>query len=130
MTHRQAFGLLLAVLLAYFAPVIFRGEVIFPHDNRVEVGAQPVKGERISNRKFSDMSSTSIPELHHQLLGNAHGWISTWNPHVEMGRPTWQFNGLGKAFVLTHALSLVSDDAFLVYTWLTVLAVSLIGDRL
>ncbi|MCH8926231.1 MAG: hypothetical protein IH924_08885 [Proteobacteria bacterium] len=38
MTHRHAQLLLAFVLLAYFGPPLLRGEVIFVHDNRIEMG--------------------------------------------------------------------------------------------
>ena len=126
MTHRHALLLLAVVLLAYFGPPLLRGEVIFAHDNRVEMGLPAIPdGDRISSRKLSDQSSVYIPSLQIQLGGEHEGWISTWNPHPELGRPTYHVSGFSKAFLLTHLYSWFSDDAFVVYTWLAISAVSL-----
>jgi hypothetical protein len=124
MRYFHAFVILIIVLVAFFWRPLLLGEVIFPHDNDRELGIAASEGEaeRISNRKFSDQSSHYIPELQHQLNGESAGWISTWNPHVELGRPTTHVAGISKAFWLTNALSLVSNDAFRVYTWLVVFA--------
>jgi hypothetical protein len=112
------------VLLVFFAPILFEGQVIYPHDNSREIGAPPIPDEAgISNRRFSDLAISVIPELHLHLQGDHQGWLSTWNPHVELGRPTYQVNGISKAFLLTHLLSLASDDALEVYSWLTLTTV-------
>jgi len=124
--------LLLLVLVAFFWRPLLLGEVFYPHDNGRELGIATLEastpsskpsesGARLSNRKFSDQSSQFVPELQHQLTGEHGGWISTWNPHVELGRPTAHLGGLSKAFWLTHALSFISGDALRVYTWLVVL---------
>src|SRR2546423_14068489 len=105
-SYRRAFIFFTAVFVVCFAPVLFRGQVIFAHNNRAELGiTDKSKDKYISNRLFSDQSSAFIPELTQQLRGHSRIWISTWNPHVELGRPTAQLGGLGKAFLLTHVLS-------------------------
>jgi hypothetical protein len=124
MRYPHVFALLVVVLAAFFWRPLFLGEVIYPHDNDLELGiAASSETDRISNRKFSDQSSHYIPELHHQLNGHTEAWISTWNPHVELGRPSTQVGGISKAFWLTHGLSWVCKDAFRVYTWLVVFAI-------
>lgn len=139
MTHRRAALSLLAVLLVLFVPILARGHVLFAHDNRVEVGLPPAGGVRdfknqteldeaaayTSNRKFFDQSSVYVPEIHQHLNGNSYGWISTWNPHPELGRPTSQMAGFGKAYLLTHLLSFVTSNAFVLHTWQVMLAVTL-----
>jgi hypothetical protein len=128
MGHRSAFLILVLVLAAFFAPMLIRGDVIYPHDNSIELGlAPPEESDHISNRKFSDQSSYYVPEIHHHLTGARSGWLSTWNPHTELGRQSRHVFGLSKAFILTHLLALASNDAFRVYTWLTQIAVLLTG---
>ncbi len=122
--HGHARLLLLAALLAFAAPVLLRGEVVFPHRNREELGLPPAPAGRPESRVFSDLSSVFVPQLHQHLNGDAAGWLSTWDPHTELGRPSLHTGGLSKAFVLTHALSWVSDDAFRVYTALALAAVA------
>jgi hypothetical protein len=64
MSFRVIFLLLLGTFLLLFSRVLFRSEVIFPHDNTLEVGLpEKPNSTRISNRKFSDGSSVFIPEL-------------------------------------------------------------------
>jgi len=116
----------LALLLVFCAP-FFRGEVIFPHDNARELGLATLDDGAISNRFFSDDSSVYVPELAAHLNGERSGWISTWNPHVELGRPTGQLAGLGKAFWPTHLASFVLTDPVRAQTWLTMLALGLAG---
>jgi hypothetical protein len=106
---------------------LFRGDVIFPHDNARELGLAEIDEGWISNRYFSDQSSVFVPELAVHLNGERSGWISTWNPHVELGRPTGQLAGLGKAFWPTHLASFLFDDPVSAQTWLTVLALALAG---
>ena len=115
-------SLLVLTLLLLLGPLIVRGHVIFPHDNGVEVGmgGEP---EGKWNRKFNDQSSVYVPAIHQHLNGDHTGWISTWNPHPELGRPTFQLAGESKAFFLTHVLSWFTKDAFRLYTWQTILAI-------
>lgn len=127
MSPRAAWLVLVALLGAYFAPVVLRGEVIFAHDNARELSTAPIPTDRISTRYFADQSSAYLPEVEVQMHGPRSGWISTWNPHVELGRPTGQLSGFGKAFLPMQALTLVTDDALRVTTWLTVLAVCAAG---
>ena len=119
MSLRLAFLLILGTFALLFSRVLFRGEVIFPHDNALEVG---VRGERpdarLSNRKFSDESSAFIPELANNLSANHKAWLNTWNPHVELGRPAFQVSGLSRAYALTNLLSTLASDPFVLYTML------------
>jgi hypothetical protein len=117
-THIGAFAALIALVAAFLGPIVVRGDVAFPHDNSIEVGVQDFESTRLSSRKFSDASSAFIPELHQHLNGPRDGWLSLWNPHVELGRPTWQIQGLSKAFIVTHALSWLTHDALRLSTWL------------
>ena len=124
--RRLALLLLAATLLVLFVPLVARDRVVYPHDNTREVGLSgtPALGPP-SNRRFSDASHTYVPALAQQLSGERAGWISTWDPHVELGRPSFQLFGLGKAFLPTHVLSWFSDDALRVHTWSALLAVVL-----
>ena len=92
-----------------------RGEVIFPSDNRAEVHADTPSRPR-ETRKFKDVSCFFTPELQHHLQGDHDGWISTWNPHVQLGRPSIHTHGLSPAYPLTRLLALFSSDALVVYT--------------
>lgn len=128
MSHRLALVLLGALLAAFLAPVL-TGGVIFPHDNGPEVGAprRPPEDGLVNNRRFSDLSSVYVPELHAQLHGDHAGWLHTWNPHVELGRPSPHTFGLTRAFYPTLVLSWGTDSAFRLYSWLTALTLALTG---
>lgn len=124
--RRWPLWLLGATLLAFFGPVLFGGQVFYCNDNSLELGLAPgpVEGT-ISTRQYSDQSLTYVPELHHNLNGRSSGWISTWNPHVELGRPSFQIFGLGRAFLVTRMLAWLERDAFRNYTLCGVLALAL-----
>jgi len=124
---RGAFVFLLLVQFLYFGGVFIRGKVIFPHNNDIELGVRAEEDGNVSNRKFSDQSSVYIPEINQHLNGNHAGWISTWNPYVQLGRPTGQFSGLGKAWIVSHLLSFFTSNPFVFYTVLTVLTVYFTG---
>jgi hypothetical protein len=124
MTRTHARLVLAAVLLALFGPLLARDEVVFPHDNTLEVGlpASASVGPP-SNRALGDVGHGFLPALHQQLQGNSTGWISTWDPHNALGRPSVQSSGLGKAYWLVHLVSWLDDDALRVSTWLALAAV-------
>ncbi|HEY1581545.1 MAG TPA: hypothetical protein VGF73_00435 [Chthoniobacterales bacterium] len=126
MSLRHAFLLIFGTLVLLFARVLFRGEIIFPHDNALEAGALADRADvRLSNRKFSDESSVFIPELANNLSANHKAWLNTWNPHVELGRPAIQVSGLSRAYALTNLLSAFSSDPFVLYTAFVLLTVGL-----
>ncbi|MBD1878311.1 hypothetical protein [Coleofasciculus sp. FACHB-T130] len=129
MKYKQSFILLIFVQLLYFTPVFLKGEVIFPHNNNYEVVGSNliVENTYISNRKFSDQSSVYIPEINQHLNGNHHSWLSTWNPYVELGRPTFQLSGFSRAYLITNMLSIFTKNPFILYTALTVITVCLTG---
>lgn len=127
MTYTRAFLFFVAIHGFFVLSLLWRAAVIFPHPNDLELGTLSPETGAISNRKFSDQSSVFIPEIHHHLQGNHRGWLSTWNPHVELGRPTFQLAGFGKAAPLTHLFSFFIEDPFILYTTLTVLTLFLNG---
>ena len=100
MYYRKSLIFLIIVQTIFFIHVFIKGEVIFPHYNDIELGICPENDERMSNRKFSDQSSVFIPEINQHLNGNHRAWISTWNPFVQLGRPTFQ--GFGKAYLISQ----------------------------
>nr|AFK79266.1 hypothetical protein [uncultured bacterium F41-01] len=127
MTYTRAFLFFVAIHGFFVLSLLWRAAVIFPHPNDLELGTLGHETGAITNRKFSDQSSVFIPEIHHHLQGNHRGWLSTWNPHVELGRPTFQLAGFGKAAPLTHLLSFFIGDPFVLYTHLTVIMLFLNG---
>jgi hypothetical protein len=123
MRPRHAQLVLVGVLLAFFSPVLFGGRVVLGHDLGREIGAFDRPGERrLIDRLSDDQTSTYLPELALQLTGARSGWLATWNPDVELGRPAGHLSGLSRVFLPTLLLSFVSHDALRVYTALVVLA--------
>ncbi|MCB9903620.1 MAG: hypothetical protein H6831_04355 [Planctomycetes bacterium] len=127
-TRRRGLALLVAILLAYFAPVVFLGHVIYPHDNAVESGAsrEPghVESEYRSTHRLDDQSTAYIPELAHALADDHESWIATWNPHNQLGRPLMQHFATGRAWIVGNAVSMFTRDPFRFYSWMALLAVS------
>lgn len=120
-TYRRAALLLFAALLAYFAPPLARQQVLYPHDNAAEAGLENGELDRFT-RIFGDQCNLYVPEIHAQLAGARSGWLATWNPHNELGRPLFPC-GIGRAYVLGHALAWLTTDAPTFFTWSAVLAV-------
>ncbi len=127
MSHRQALGLLLILQLLYFHRVILDGEVIYPHNNAAPLCQAPLTDHWRNYYRFTDHSDFYIPEFHQTLHGRSRAWLSTWNPHTELGRPTAQRSGFGKASPYTFLLSLFTRDTLRFYTWLAVGTVCLSG---
>jgi hypothetical protein len=131
MSYRSAFFVLLGVFVLHFSRILFYGEVIFPHDNSLEVGLpEKPNSTRISNRTFSDESSVFIPELANNLRSDRKGWLATWNPHVQLGRAAYQVSGLTRAYLITNALSRLTSDPFRLYTALVLFTIGLTGSFL
>lgn len=125
-SHRAALLATATLVALFFAPVLLRGHVLFPHDNSVEVGRLvPPSGEYVSNRTFTDQSCCYVPELNRHLNGDHAAWLSTWNPCVGLGRPSPHTFGFTKAFWLTHVLSWTTSDPFRLYTLLAAATVAL-----
>ena len=127
-------ALLLGLTGAVYVQVWTGKAVIYPHDNCLELHlAQGCREdgapgrEAIQNRKFSDESSVFVPELYWHLNGRHSSWLSLWNPAVELGRPVFQLSGIGEGWLVTRLVSLFSDNAFSVYSYLAVLAIVLTG---
>ena len=127
-------ALLVGLIGAVYVQVWTGKAVIYPHDNCLELhlaqgcmedGAHG--SEAVQNRKFSDQSSVFIPELYWHLNARHSSWLALWNPAVELGRPVFQLSGIGEAWLVTRLVSLFSDNAFAVYSYLAVLASLLTG---
>ena len=125
MSYRSALLLLVGVFVLHFSRILFFGEIIFPHDNAIEAGSRESEtSPRIFNRKFSDESRAFLPELAVNLRSDCKGWLATWNPHVQLGRPSSN-SVLSRAFALTNLLSCFTSNPFLLYNALVLLTVGL-----
>lgn len=121
-THRRAALLLCAALLACFVPRLARDEVLYPHDNAAEVGLVNQSMDPFV-RAFGDQCQLYVPEIHAHLKDARSGWLSTWNPHNELGRPLFP-SGIGRGYVLGVVLSWLTSDALTYYTWWSIAAVA------
>lgn len=122
MNPRTALVALGLVLVAFFAPILARGRVVFPHDNALQVGLASDGGEG-SNLRFSDQSAYFVPEMEAHLHAPRSEWIATWTDCVQLGRPLTHLSGLSPAYLPNWVLSRVVDDPFVLHTWLFALTV-------
>jgi hypothetical protein len=119
---RLAVALLLGIFAVFFAPVLFGGEVLYPNDNAAQVGLAGAASATRSTERFGDMSAEYLPELQQHLASGHASWLATWNPHNAFGLPLMQYYGLGRAFLLGHALAALTQDPFTTWTLLCLLA--------
>ncbi|MCP3917982.1 MAG: hypothetical protein GY711_20740 [bacterium] len=115
-------ALLVGLLLLVFAPQLLRGRVLYPHDNAAEAGVRPEGFADANAFWLIDQTNLYAPELHAHIASERSGWLATWNPHNELGRPLFQ-SGLGSSFLIGHVVAAATRDAFYGYTWMAVLAV-------
>ena len=128
LSYKRAFLLLLLIHAVFFSPVLLQGQIIYHHSNFQQVTGQTDFGDRYrSNPKFSDQSSVYIPEIYQLIRQEQTNWLSTWNPHIQLGRPSYHLSGFSRAFILTNFLSLLMDNPFRIYTILVTVTVTLTG---
>jgi FtsH-binding integral membrane protein len=118
--YAAGFVALLVLLAAVFVPHLAAGHVVHAHDWAAEAGVdQGAKGFTTRN---TDPWHLFVPEMHMHVACERGSWLPTWNPHNELGRPVFPL-GLGRAYVVGHALSWVAGDGFQMYTWTCLAAV-------
>ncbi len=125
MSQRAALAVVVVGWLLLFGPILVQGHVIAAHDNRLELGLAAASDGKVaaaSSRKLADHSAIFIPALHQHLRGDAEGWLSTWNPHTQLGRPAAHVSGFSKAFPILRVISWFTDDPYVAYTALVALA--------
>ena len=125
LTYKHTFLSLVILQICFLSPILTQNVVIFPHSNSLEATGYEAK-DVSANRKFSDISNSFIPEINLHLNGNQNNWLSTWNPRVQFGRPAFQ-RWQSKASLITHLLSLFTNNPFVLYSMLASLIVSLTG---
>jgi hypothetical protein len=124
-TQRQGLALLFAILVAYFAPVLFGGQVYYGHDNCLQLGLEPAAESAYRRtQKLDDLPRTYIPELYEHLEGEHANWLATWSQHNGFGRPMLQYFGIGPAFLPSHVLQYLTNDPLRFYSLLALLALS------
>jgi hypothetical protein len=107
---------LLAFAMAVW-PYLFEGKVIAPHRQTLElaVAAAPLPSQAIENRKFNDFFTVYVPEISQHLKGNRSGWLATWSPYNELGRPLYHSWGFSPAYPPSWLLARFTHDPLLFY---------------
>jgi hypothetical protein len=117
MSRRAALALVAGLWLLFFEPVWLRGQVIAAHDNRPELGLAARAGDSsLQARALSDQTSVTLPELAHQLHDARSGWLASWNPHTQLGRPSIHVGGMSLAYLPNRLLALATGDPLRFYT--------------
>lgn len=116
---RAAVLALVALVAVLALPLLVRGEVVYPDDGRAQLGLEPeVVARNLGGRRLGDTSNYYVPETHHHLHGDSTGWLSVWNPHVQLGRPSSHLAGVSPAYPPARILAWFVEDAFWFHTLL------------
>ncbi len=116
---RAAILALVAMIVVLVLPLLARGEVVYPDDGRTQLGLETETVARnLGDRRLGDVSNYYVPEAHHHLHGDSTRWMSVWNPHVELGRPSSHLAGVSPAYLPARVLGWFVHDAFWFHTWL------------
>ena len=128
LSYRYALSFLLLIQILFFSPFWLSNNVVYHHSNYQQLTGLPDTTDTYKNNpKFADQSTVYIPEINQHLKKSRHNWVSTWNPSVQLGRPTFQLSGFSPAFPLTHLLMRFTQNPFRIYTLLTLATISLTG---
>lgn len=128
LTYGQCFLVYIAMFLLVFAQAWTGGRVISPSRQGVLFGVDaPSDGHYKENYKFSDYSMSHVAEGKAFLEGKRSGWITTWTPYNELGRPTAHLSDLSPAYLPNWIFSRLTADAFVYVTLIASLAVFLAG---
>jgi len=126
--YGRCFLIYLIVFLAFFANACFHGRVLSPVRQAELVGLEnPISAPQIENPKFSDYGTYGVPEATAFLEGKRSGWITTWTPYNELGRPTAHLSGISPAYLPNWFLSKLTDDPFKYVSTIAALAMFLAG---
>jgi hypothetical protein len=120
--HRLALLAFLVLFAAVMAPFWLRGEVIAPDRQEAALGLPAtVDAGHPENRRFSDYRNVYVPEVSALLRAPRSGWLATWDPYNELGRPLYHDAGFSPAYLPTRVLFALSGDARRILTLLSVL---------
>lgn len=122
--ERGAVICLFLFLVLFFHPFFFRGKVVYPHENRVELGLETPADK---NYHSSDEVRQYLPAFQHILRGDSEGWFSAWDPSVQLGRPAMQLGGLSPVYLPHRIFSFFTKDPFVLYTLLILFTVFVMG---
>jgi hypothetical protein len=118
--YQNALLIYLIFFSTFIVPYSFRGEIIAPHLQDLEIAA-PLKSQSIyfENRKFTDFSHAYIPEISGIQEDKKSGILTLWNSANELGRPFYHLSGFSPAYPLSWLLSKITSDPFEFITILT-----------
>jgi len=117
------------IFVVFFYPYLILGEVITPHRQSLELGLADMEQDRthIENRKFSDFTSSYIPEIRSHLAGARSSWLALWDSNNELGRPLSQLAGFSPAYFPSWLLSKFTSDPWKYITVFSLLICFLTG---
>jgi hypothetical protein len=120
--HRGALVVFLALFAVVMAPLWLRGEVIAPDRQEAALGL-PVTTDAAhpENPLFADYREVYVPEVSALLRAPRSGWLATWDPYNELGRPLYQDAGFSPAYLGTRVLFAFLGDPRRILTALSVL---------
>lgn len=126
--YGRCFLVYAVVFLVLSVQLSSNGRVISPVRQGNFLGSlSPETSHCPENTKFSDYVTFAVPEATVFLSGKRSGWIATWMPYNELGRPTQHLSDLSPAYLPNWILSKFTADAFVYVTTIAVLAMFLAG---
>lgn len=121
-----ALAALAFLLLVLLEPIVFRGHVAAPLENRRAFDSSEPDSRWPQMPRLADVNRYFVPKLQLHFQGDHAGWNATWNPHVQLGKPASHFGGYSKAYPITYLLSFFSTDPYRLHAWLSAVTVALL----
>jgi hypothetical protein len=126
--YRRCFLIYLIAFGVVFSGLFSGKNVISPVCQTETFGASGTGPASCSeNPKFRDYVAYYVPEATVFLRGRRSGWIATWTPLSELGRPTTHLAGLSPAYFPNWIISKFTSDGFRYITTIAVLTMFLAG---
>lgn len=122
----MALFLLGLLLLLVAAPVLLQGHVIVPLANRSHFYDDTAASHWPELPRLADVNRQAIPMLQLHFQGDHDGWIATWNPYIQLGKPASHIGGYSKIYPLTYIVSFFTRDPYLLHTWLAIWTLALL----
>lgn len=122
LTYRRGLLYYALLFLVLTWPFWGGGEVIAPHRQFSELAMiDQTPTPKLENRKFSDFTSSYVPEISEHLIGPRSGWLTLWSNQNELGRPIYQISGFSPAYTLSWLLMQLTDNPWVFITTLSLL---------
>lgn len=128
LSYGQCFLLYVAMFLVVFVQAVTGGKTISPSRQDAFLAIQPSTQSHLKeNYKFSDFSLVHVTESKVFLQGARSGWLTTWMPYNELGRPTMHMSDLSPAYLPNAIIARLTRDAFTYITLIALLGAFLAG---